>query len=109
MFAALYIPNFPAQAALRAEPSLLREQPLAILEGALPLTHVVAMNEAARAAGVELGMTKLQAQALPSLLLRMSSRLQEQATHAALLDCAAAFSPRLEAITQDTVVLDLHG
>jgi protein ImuB len=108
-FAALYIPNFPAQAVLRAEPALLREQTLAILEGAPPLIHVVAMNEAARAAGVELGMTRLQAQALPCLALRMRSHLAERAAHAALLDCAAAFSPRVEAIAQDTVVLDFHG
>ena len=109
MFAAIYIPNFAAQAVLRAEAALVRVRPLAVLEGAPPLTRVVAMNEAARAAGVELGMTKLQAQALPDLVLRTRSPAQEEAAQAALLDCAAGFSPRVEAFAPGTVVLDVGG
>jgi protein ImuB len=109
MFAALYIPNFSAQAVLRAEAALVREQPLAVLEGAPPLTRVMAMNEAARHAGVESGMTKLQAQALPGLVLRSRSSAQENSAHAALLDCAAGFSPRVEALAAGTIVLDLEG
>ena len=109
MFAAVYIPDFAAQAVLRAEAALVRERPLAVLCGAPPLTRVVAMNEAARAAGVELGVTKLQAQALPHLALRMRSAAQEEAAHAALLDCAAGFSPRVEAFGPGTVVLDVAG
>jgi protein ImuB len=109
VFAALFIPNFAAQAVLRAEPALLREQPLAILEGTPPQLRVIAMNHPARTAGVELGMTRLQAEALPHLVTRRRSPPQEETAHAAALDCAAAFSPRVEAIAADTVVLDITG
>ena len=34
---------------------------------------------------------------------------QEAAAHAALLDCAQAFSPRVEATAADTIVLDIAG
>jgi len=66
------------------------------------------MNEAAAAAGIEPGMTKLQAAAYP-VELRPRSTAQEAAAHAALLDCAQAFSPRVEATAADTVVLDVAG
>jgi protein ImuB len=41
--------------------------------------------------------------------LRRRSPAQEAAAHAALLDAACAFSPRVEATAADTVVLDLAG
>ena len=60
MFACIYIPDFPVEAIVRAEP-LLRERAVAVLEGKPPLTRVVALNEKARLLGMETGMTKLQA------------------------------------------------
>src|SRR5262249_16468325 len=56
-----------------------------------------------------LGMTKLQAEALPKLATRRRSLAQEQNAHAAAMDCASAFSPRVESITPDAVVLDIAG
>ena len=58
-FACIFIPDFPVQTVIRQEPEL-RNKPVTVLEGAAPLTKVVAANEAARARGVEVGMTKLQ-------------------------------------------------
>jgi protein ImuB len=151
MLAAIYVPDFPAEAVVRAEPGL-REQAVAIVDGTPPLLHVIACNQRAREAGVELGMTQLEAEArlesrvascelrvkpAPNLSpvprplspARQESRVassewqvrnwqirrrapaQEEAAHAALIDCACAFSPRVEAetATPDTVVLDLDG
>jgi len=54
-------------------------------------------------------MTKIQVEACPSLTLRDLSLLEERAAHAALLDCAQAFSPRVEDVGPDTIVLDLAG
>jgi len=107
-FACIFVPDFPVEAVVRPEPDL-REQPVAVLEGAAPLLRVVAANGKARALGIEMGMTRLQAEALPDVLLRRRSFLQEDAAHAALLDCAAAFSPRVEATAADTALLDLAG
>jgi len=107
-FACIFVPDFPVEALLRAEPEL-RLQPLAVLEGKAPLQKVFAVNENARRAGIDPGMTKLQIEACHDLVLRARSLPQEAAAHAALLDCAQSFSPRVEAIGCDTIVLDLAG
>jgi protein ImuB len=107
-FACIFVPDFPVEALLRAEPEL-RSQSLAVLEGKAPLQKVFAVNENARHAGVDPGMTKLQIGACTGLVLRARSLPQEAAAHAALLDCAQSFSPRVEAVGCDTIVLDLAG
>jgi protein ImuB len=107
-FACIFVPNFPVAALLRAEPEL-RAQGFAVLEGKAPLQKVFAVNQNARRAGVERGMTKLQVEACTDLVLRMRSPFMETAAHAALLDCAQSFSPRVEDTAQDTIVLDLAG
>jgi protein ImuB len=119
-FAAIFIPDFPVEAIVRVEPEL-REEAVAVVEGIPPLLQVVACNRHAREAGVAPGMTPLEAEGrLAShvsagewgvLQIRRRSLAQEMAAHAALLDCAGAFSPRVEdnAAAPDTVVLDLQG
>src|ERR1700751_4570921 len=61
MFACIYIPDFPVAAMVRAEP-WLHERPVAVLEGKPPQVRVVALNEKSRQLGMEIGMTKLQAE-----------------------------------------------
>ena len=107
-FACIFVPDFAAEAILRAEPEL-RSQAVAVLEGKPPLQKVFALNEKARRAGIERGMTKIQIEALTDLTLRPRSLIQETAAHAALLDCAQSFSPRVEDTAPDTVILDLSG
>jgi protein ImuB len=107
-FACIFVPDFPVEALLRAEPEL-RSQALAVLEGKAPLQNIFAVNENARRAGVSPGMTKLQVEACSGLVLRARSLPQEAAAHAALLDCVQSFSPRVEAVGHDTIVLDLTG
>ena len=107
-FACIFVPDFPVEAVLRAEPEL-RSQAFAVLEGKPPLQKVAGVNEKARRAGIEPGMTKIQIEACTELVLRPRSSLQETAAHAALLDCAQSFSPRVEDTAPDTVLLDLSG
>ncbi|MGH9497883.1 MAG: DNA polymerase Y family protein [Terriglobales bacterium] len=107
-FACIFVPDFPVEALLRAEPAL-RSQPLAVLEGKHPLQKVFAANENARRAGVVSGMTKLQIEPCAGLAFRARSVLQETAAHAALLDCAQSFSPRVEDAAPGAIVLDLLG
>ena len=107
-FACIFVPDFPVEALLRAEPEL-RSHPLAVLEGKAPLQKVFAVNENARRAGVSPGMSKLQIEACADVMLRGRSLPQEAAAHAALLDCAQSFSPRVEAAGCDTIVLDVAG
>ena len=107
-FACIFVPDFPAEAILRAAPDL-RGQAVAVLEGKPPLQKVFSLNEKARNLGIESGMTKLQAEAAPGVILRTRSLPQEEAAHAALLDCAQSFSPVIEDAGPDTILLDLAG
>ncbi|HYL96565.1 MAG TPA: DNA polymerase Y family protein [Terriglobales bacterium] len=107
-FACIFVPDFPAEAILRAEPEL-RSQALAVLEGKPALEKIFAVNEKARAAGIDPGMTRTQVEACTGLVLRSRSLAQETAAHAALLDCAQSFSPVVEDTACDTLALDLAG
>jgi protein ImuB len=107
-FACIFVSDFSLQAILRAEPGL-RSQAVAVLEGKPPLEKILVANERARAAGVLPGMTKLQIEGSAEIVLRDRSELQESVAHQALLDCAQAFSPRIEDSARDTVLLDLSG
>ena len=107
-FACIYVPDFPVEAILRAEPEL-RSKAVAVTEGKPPLEKISGSNEDARRAGISTGMTKLQAELCDQVVLRDRSELQEAAAHQALLDCAQSFSPRVEDFAADTLLLDLSG
>lgn len=107
LFACLYIPDFPVQAALRNTDCDLSKQPAAILDGPESLLKVVAVNEAARRCGIDRGMTRLQAETCLGIVLRKRSSVQEESAQAALLDCGYGFSPRVESTTPGTVIVDL--
>jgi protein ImuB len=108
MFACIYIPNFPVAAVLRTDPELC-SRPVAIFEGKPPLEKILVVNEKAASLGIEPAMTKAQAELCSELTLRPRSSMQESAAHAALLDCAQSFSPRVEDSACDTTLLDLSG
>ncbi len=66
-FACIFVPDFPVEALLRAEPDL-RSQALAVLEGKAPMQTIFALKRKARRAGVSTGMTKLQVEACSDLV-----------------------------------------
>jgi protein ImuB len=107
LYAAIYVPDFLVAAVVRMEPAL-RGKAVVVLEGKPPVVLVAAVNEQAVEAGIEPGMTRSQAEAY-AVELRQRSPELEAAAHAALLDCAQAFSPRVEDTAADTVVLDIFG
>ena len=108
MFACLHAPDFPVQAVVRLD-ATLRQQPVAILDGSPPLQKVVALNSRARKRGMYLGMTKSQGD-LFGVQLCQRDHTQEAAASRALLDCAFAFSPRVEdAGNPGCVTLDIDG
>ncbi|MGC2272491.1 MAG: hypothetical protein WA555_16920 [Candidatus Sulfotelmatobacter sp.] len=87
----------------------LKQSPLAILDGPTNLSRVVATNNAARSAGIQIGMTKLQVETCVSVSMRKRSLANEDAVQAALLDCGRAFSPCVESTCPGTVIIDLIG
>jgi protein ImuB len=96
------------QAVVRGEPDL-RDRALALVEDDPPLWKIVAANEAALQAGIQLGMGGSQAKQFAGVEIRHRSPTQEKAAHAALLDVGWSASPRIEDTAPDTMVLDLAG
>ena len=109
LYGCIHIPDYPIQAFIRNEPSSSRRRPMVVLDGAFPLFTVVATNSFARETGVQIGMTKLQLERFPGLLIRQRSQKQEDSAHRTLIDCAHFFTPRVEDTATDTVTLDLNG
>ena len=107
-FCAIFVPDFLLRAVERSEPAL-RNKPLVLLDGPAPTFRVIAVNAMACALGVTLGLTKAAAAEFSGVEIRLRSKEQEAAAHAALLDAAWSFSPRVENTAQDIVLLDLAG
>jgi protein ImuB len=118
-FAAIHVANFMVQAVLRAEVETrdnvelradgeLRNGAVVLVDGTAPSINVVAANEAAWCAGIQLGMAQTQAQ-LYGVKIRRRSRTLEKAAHAALLDLGWSMSPRVEDHAEDTILADLAG
>jgi len=89
---------------LRLRPDL-QALPVAVLEGRAPLEQICSMNRHARRLGAATGMTKLEAEAIPSqqdaLRLLPRSLEGEAAARAVLLETVANFSPRIEEAGSD--------
>jgi protein ImuB len=95
LYACLYAKEFPAQAVLRLRPEL-RERPVVVVEGEPPLQTVCSFNANARYLGIVRGMTRVELDTFSSLIVLPRSRMEEDSAHAVMLECAGAFSPRLE-------------
>ncbi|MBA4137933.1 MAG: hypothetical protein C0518_11495 [Opitutus sp.] len=113
MFVVLHLPGFALQAVLRAESATThayRERPAALFSGTTKKSLALAVNESARAAGVELGMSAPQAVArCPALLIRAPVADAEAEARALLHAVAFTISPHVEATAAGVVTLDVHG
>jgi protein ImuB len=110
-YACLYAREFPAQALLRLRADL-REKPCAVLEGAPPSQAVCSCNTKARLLGVERGMTRVELDTFPSLTVLIRSPTEEAAAKSAMLECAGAFSPSVEDVSDSNTflcVIDIAG
>src|SRR5262249_32853036 len=111
MFACIYTPDLPVQAVLRQEKKqkAYARLPVVVLDGPARMLRVASLNPPARAAGLRMGMTKLQAEACDGVLIRERSLPDEEAAQSALLECADSFSPRVESTAPGIVTLDFDG
>ena len=110
-YACLDAREFPLQALLRLRPELLRK-PVAVFDGEPPFEQVCSLNDPALTLGIVPGMTKLEMELFPTAVVLQRSRTEEAAARAALLECAGAFSPRVEDQNSDsffTCVIDIAG
>ena len=111
LYACLYVKEFAAQALLRLRPEL-QEKPCAVMEGEPPLQQVCSMNTKARRLGVLTGMTQVEIETFPLVVVLPRSLQEEAATRMALLECAGNFTPRVEEASTEMAflcVLDIAG
>ena len=110
MFAVIYVPDFHLQAALRMEAQALHGRPVALIDATAVNPTILELTPAAREVGVCVGMTVTQAMArCANIVIKARAASQETAARAALLDCAWAFSPNVEATEDGICTLDLKG
>jgi protein ImuB len=111
LYACLYAREFPAQTLLRLRPEL-RDRPCAVMEGEPPLQQVCSLNTKGRLLGIAHGMTSVEVDTFPSVAVLTRSRKEEASAKTVLLECAGAFSPRVEDRSEDRAflcVIDIAG
>ena len=104
LYACLYAKEFPAQALLRLQTGL-RNRPCVVMEGEPSFQQVCSLNTKARLLGMKHGMTRVEVDTFQDPVVLARSLRAETATKAILLECAAAFSPRIEDCSEDTALL----
>jgi protein ImuB len=111
LYACLYVKEFPAQTLLRLRPEL-HEKPCVVMEGESPFEIVCSLNTKARLLGLRHGMTRVEVDTFVGSVVLTRSLQTEKATKTMLLECAGAFSPRIEERSEAIAflsVLDISG
>jgi len=97
MFAALYLPDFELQAALRHEPER-HQEPVVLLDNEEAKATILQLTKSAAEAGVSVGMTPSQALArCLSLVIKPRVFAQEKIAGEILLHHASTLAPEIEA------------
>jgi protein ImuB len=111
LYACLYVRELSAQALLRLRPEL-HDKPCVVLEGEPPTQTVCALNTRARLLGLRRGMTKVEVETFEGVMVLQRSTKTESAVCTILLECAGAFSPRVEERSRNGIfvcVVDVAG
>jgi protein ImuB len=95
LYACIYVRELPAQALLRLRPEL-HDKPCVVLEGEPPTETVCALNTRARLLGLRRGMTKVEVETFENVMVLQRSLKTEASVRSVLLECAGAFSPRID-------------
>jgi protein ImuB len=95
LYACIYVRELPAQALLRLRPEL-QDKPCVVLEGEPPTETVCALNTRARLLGLRRGLTKVEVEIFEDVMVLHRLPKTEAAVRSILLECAGAFSPRIE-------------
>jgi protein ImuB len=111
LYACLYVREFPAQSLLRLR-SGLKDKACVVMDGKPPLEQVCSLTRKARILGITPGMTRVEMEVFPEVAVISRSPQEETATKEILLECAGAFSPRVEDRSEDGAflcVVDIAG
>lgn len=112
LWCALHLPQLCLDAVLCSEPALRTAAalPVGVLDPEAGLPRLIAVNAAARAQGVQVGMSLAAAlAACPQLQGRTRDRRQERLRLLALAEAALAFTPRVSLEPPDELLLELRG
>ncbi len=104
LYACLYAREFPAQALLRLRPEL-HNSACVVMDGKPPSEQICSLTTKARLRGMSHGMTRVEVDTFADAVALSRSRHTEEATKTVLLECAGAFSPRIEVLSEDMVFL----
>ena len=104
LYACLHATEFPAQALLRLRPEL-HSLPCVVMDGQPPFQQVCSLNTKARVLGMNRGMTQVDIDTFPKSVVLTRSAQTEAETKSILLECAGAFSPRIEDLSDDTSLI----
>jgi protein ImuB len=104
LYACLHATEFPAQALLRLRPEL-HSLPCVVMDGQRPFQQVCSLNTKARVLGMNRGMTQVDIDTFPKSVVLTRSAQTEAETKSILLECAGAFSPRIEDLSDDTSLI----
>jgi protein ImuB len=111
LYACLNAREFPLQAMLRLRTEF-QDKPCVVLAGEPPLQQVCSRNAEASALGIAYGMTAVEVESFSGIHGLLRSLSEEAAAKNALIECAAAFSPRIEDRCEPNeflCVLDIAG
>ena len=111
LYACVYAKQYSAQALLRLRPDL-RDQPCVVMEGKPPLEQVCSLTRKARILGLVQGMTRVEVDTFSAITILSRSPEEEAATKTVLLECAGAFSPRVEEKSEKDAflcIIDIEG
>jgi protein ImuB len=103
-YACLYAKEFPTQALLHLRPEL-HDRPCVVMKGEAPLQQVCSLNMKARLLGLKHGMTQVEVDTFSGPVVLSRSCQAEREARAILLECAGAFSPRVEDQSEETAFL----
>jgi protein ImuB len=104
LYACLLVTEFPAQALLRLRHEL-HSLPCVVMDGQPPFQQVCSLNTKARLLGMNRGMTRVEIDTFPKSVVLTRSVQTEATTKSILLECAGAFSPRIEDLSEDTALI----
>ena len=111
LYACLYAKELSAQALLRLRPEI-RDRACVVMEGEPPTQTVCSLTRKARSLGIARGMTQVEVDTFPDVMVLPRSQTEESAAKAALLECAGGFSPRVEDCSDEVAflcVIDIAG
>lgn len=111
LYACLYAKEFPAQTLMRLRPELW-SKPCVVMEGEPPLEQICSLTRKARRVGLLHGMTRVEVDTFPEVSVLTRSHKEETVAKSILLECAGAFSPRVEDKSADGIflcVIDIAG